>query len=148
MTKLILLFTIIPLIELWALIRLSHVLGSGLTILLIACTGTIGAILTKRQSTSVLKKINDSLAQGQIPADKLIDGLLILIGGVMLITPGILTDLAGFSCVLPVIRPKVKYLCKGKLEKLVETGRIQFFGSNTQENVNKDNTDNQQNQSN
>ncbi|MGM0370842.1 MAG: FxsA family protein, partial [Bacillota bacterium] len=76
MTKLILLFTIIPLIELWALIRLSRVLGGGLTILLIACTGTIGAILTKRQSTSVLKKINDSLAQGQIPADKLIDGLL------------------------------------------------------------------------
>lgn len=140
MAKLILLFTIIPLFELWALIRISHYLGGLVTILIVGCTGLAGAILTKKQSTSVLKKINNSLAQGQIPADKLIDGLLIFIGGIMLITPGILTDITGFCCVLPFTRPKVKYFTKGKLEKLVETGRVQFFGSN-KDNVEKNKED-------
>ena len=129
MAKLIILFTVIPLFELWALIRLSYYLGGLATVLLVGCTGLIGAILTKRQSTSILKEINDSLAQGEMPADKLIDGLLILIGGVMLITPGILTDLTGFSCVIPWTRPKVKYFTKDKLAKIIQTGKVQFFGS-------------------
>lgn len=133
MAKLIILFTVIPLFELWALIHLSNYLGGLFTVLLVGCTGLLGAIITKKQSTSVLKKINDSLAQGQIPADKLIDGLLIFIGGIMLITPGILTDIIGFCCVLPFTRPKVKYFTKDKLGKLVETGRVQFFGGSQED---------------
>lgn len=129
MAKLIILFTIIPLIELWALIRLSSYLGVLSTVLLVGCTGIIGAILTKRQSSSILTEINEALAQGQMPADKLIDGLLILIGGVMLITPGILTDLTGFCCVTPWTRPQVKYFTKDRLAKIIETGRIQFFSA-------------------
>ncbi|MGM0502495.1 MAG: FxsA family protein [Bacillota bacterium] len=138
--KLIFLFTIVPLIELWFLIRLSYSLGNITTVSIVACTGIIGAVVTKKQSLSVLKEINSSLAQGQIPADKLIDGLLILIGGVMLITPGVITDLCGFSCVLPWTRPKIKYFTKGKFKKLITSGQIHFFAADSED---KDKSDQQ-----
>ncbi|OCL26117.1 FxsA protein [Orenia metallireducens] len=143
MFKLILIFTVIPLIELTLLIRLSYHVGTLYTISLIATTGIIGAILAKKQGTSVVKKINQSLSQGEMPADSLIDGLLILIGSAMLVTPGLLTDFAGFSCIIPFTRKRVKFLMKGKLRKLITTGRVQFFSFNQQEEKTVDIVDNE-----
>ncbi|GAB6098362.1 hypothetical protein JCM16358_02410 [Halanaerocella petrolearia] len=133
MLKLAFLFTIIPLLELFCLIKISQYLGSLVAVGLVAITGIIGATLAKKQGAVVIKKINYSLAQGRMPADSVIDGLLILIGGVMLITPGLLTDLAGFTCILPFTRPYVKKLTKGRLKKLITTGKVQFFANDEQE---------------
>ncbi|MCK8817238.1 FxsA family protein [Natroniella sulfidigena] len=135
MLKLILLFTVIPLLELTLLIRLSHLWGTTSTILLVAITGIIGAKLTKLEGTSTISKINASLEQGKMPTDNLVDGLLILIGGAMLITPGLLTDLGGFSCIIPLTRSKIKILTKHRLSKLITTGRVQFSSNNSQEEV-------------
>ena len=131
MFKLILLFTIIPLLELSILIKLSYYLGTIFTISLVAITGIIGATLAKKEGNSTIKKINNSLSKGEMPTDKLVDGLLILIGGVMLITPGLLTDLGGFSCIIPFTRSKIKILTKHKLKRLIISDRVQFFAANT-----------------
>ncbi|TDX51633.1 FxsA family protein [Orenia marismortui] len=133
MFRLILLFTIIPLIELTLLIKMSYYMGIVYTISLVATTGIIGAFLAKKQGTSVLKEINHSLSQGIMPADRLIDGLLILIGSAFLITPGLLTDLVGFSCIIPFTRKRVKILTKGRLNKIISSGRFQFFSFNQEE---------------
>ncbi len=136
MFKLILLFTIIPLIELTLLIQISYHIGTASTVIIVAITGVIGAILSKKQGTDVLKKIRKSLAEGELPADNLIAGLLVLIGGIMLITPGLLTDLLGFSCIIPITRRKIKKLTQNNFNKLITTGRVQFFSFEKKEETN------------
>ncbi|AGB41280.1 protein affecting phage T7 exclusion by the F plasmid [Halobacteroides halobius DSM 5150] len=133
MLKLVILFTIIPLVELFLLIQISIHLSSWLAIGLVGITGMLGAGLAKKQGTAVIKKINYSLSQGRMPADSVVDGLLILIGGVLLITPGLLTDISGFACILPFTRPYIKKITKGRLKKLIATGRIQFFSKDSDE---------------
>lgn len=135
MLKLIFIFTIIPLAELFLLIQISHLLGTIFTISLVGITGLIGAFLAKRQGTSVLTKIRKSLDEGMMPADNLIDGVLILIGGVMLITPGIITDIGGFSCILPYTRKIVKRLTVKQLNRLITVGRFQFSTSGEDKKV-------------
>ncbi|WP_051412220.1 FxsA family protein, partial [Halonatronum saccharophilum] len=97
MFKLIFIFTIIPLIELALLVKMSNSFGLSFIITLVTITGLLGGALTKHQGKETINKINDSLAQNQLPADNLMNGLLVLIGGVLLITPGVLTDIGGFT---------------------------------------------------
>ena len=132
MIKLILLFTIIPLIELSIIFRISHVWGTLFAVTLIAATGLLGAAMTKRQGHTVLKEIKKALEQGLMPADRLIDGILILIGGVFLITPGIITDLVGFCCIIPFTRRKIKLLAKDQFSRLIQPGKFQFTPSENQ----------------
>lgn len=142
MLKLILLFTIIPLLELTLLIKLSNYFGIIVTLSLVTFTGIVGATLAKKQGSSVIKKINNHLAQGEMPTDSLVDGLLVLIGGVMLITPGLLTDIGGFSCIIPFTRSKIKVLTKNRLSKLITNSRVQFFTANNKKTKTVDVTDN------
>lgn len=134
MFKLVLLFTIIPLVELFLLIKISYYLGSLMAVGLVAITGIIGAGLAKHQGATVIRQINYSLSQGSMPADDLVNGLLVLIGGVLLVTPGLITDLAGFACILPFTRPLIKRITKDSLKKLITTGsRVKFFAPDEDE---------------
>ncbi len=133
MLRLILFFTIIPLLEITLLMKISQSFGIFYTVLLVGITGLVGAVLSKKQGTSVIIKIKESLNDGMMPANSLIDGLLILIGGILLITPGIFTDLGGFCCIIPFTRKKIKKLTKNKLNNLISTGTFQFSETNSQE---------------
>ena len=95
------LFATIPLIELALLIKVGSYIGIIPTIIIVGSTGVIGVSLAKNQGYKVVRKIKKSLEVGEMPTDDLIGGLLILIGGVMLLTPGIITDITGFSLILP-----------------------------------------------
>lgn len=99
--RLLLLFTVVPLIELILLVRLGSVIGVGPTILIVMCTGALGAWLARRQGLGILNRISDDLSAGRLPADALIDGLLILIAGALLLTPGLITDAVGFLLLVP-----------------------------------------------
>jgi UPF0716 protein FxsA len=101
MLKLLLLFTLMPLVEIWILIELGAVIGSWATILLIASTGFIGVFLARSQGFAVLYKMRKDMEAGLVPADQFFDGACILVGGALLITPGLLTDLLGFSLLIP-----------------------------------------------
>jgi len=103
-TKLLLLFTIVPIIEVYILIQLAEKTNWLTTILIVVLTGAVGAHLAKTEGLSIISKIKNDISRGNIPDRKVVEGLCILIGGVFLITPGILTDITGFTLIIPYTR--------------------------------------------
>lgn len=102
------LFTAIPMVELWLLFLLSSWMGIGTTIGLVLGTGFAGATLARWQGWQVIQRVQQQMQQGMLPAGALGDGALILVAGVLLITPGVLTDLIGLSLLVPLIRTLLK----------------------------------------
>ncbi len=105
---LILLFVSMPLIELWLLLRLAEAIELGPTILVVIMTGVVGASLARRQGLRTYMRVQSDLAAGRMPASEIVDGLLILVAGVVLITPGLMTDVFGFCLLVPPIRAVLK----------------------------------------
>ena len=108
----LILFITIPLVEIILLIWVSTRTHWSSTLMLVILTGAWGAYLAKSQGYSILARIQAETAAGRVPTAELIDGLLVLIGGIVLLTPGLLTDLVGFSLMVPgfraIIRERVK----------------------------------------
>lgn len=104
MFRVLLLIILFPLIELWILIEIGKVIGSGPTILLVIGTGLLGALLVRWQGFHILSEIRRELARGLLPGEKLFDGFCILLGGLLLLTPGLVTDLGGFLLLVPRTR--------------------------------------------
>lgn len=127
MAKLILLFTIVPLIELYLLFRVAEYIGGGATVLIVALTGFLGVILAKSQGLKVLKDSLLALSSGQMPAHNLLDGLFILLGGAFLLTPGLLTDALGFTLLFPITRKKYKEYAIKKLHRMIQSGNIFIY---------------------
>jgi len=120
-TKLLIPFVIVPVTELYILIEVGKKIGSLTTIGIIILTGIIGAYLVKSQGFMILKKIQNDLNEGIMPGDSLIQGAIILAGGILLLTPGFVTDIAGFIFLIPVSRNIVKkYLLKWLKGKIKE----------------------------
>ncbi|MBP2027675.1 UPF0716 protein FxsA [Acetoanaerobium pronyense] len=126
--KLILAFTVIPVIELWILIRLGSEIGILNTILIVFLTGVVGAFLAKKEGLGIVNRIRMDMSQGKMPADELINGLCVLVGGAMLLTPGIFTDLIGLSLVIPGTRNFIKTKIREKMKKGIESGTIIYYG--------------------
>jgi len=101
---LLLLFITIPIIEIYFLISVGKVIGVGWTLLLIVLTAIIGTQLLKHQGLHTLQKAQLMMQQGQMPAMALFEGLILLISGILLVTPGFFTDAIGFLCLIPVTR--------------------------------------------
>jgi UPF0716 protein FxsA len=127
MGRLFILFTLVPLIELALLIKLGQYLGALPTIFLVIITGGIGVFLAKDQGLMVLSKIQYDLQQGILPGDSLLDGLLVLVGSVLLITPGLITDIIGFLLLLPFSRTVVRKFLKIKLRNLIDEGKVNIY---------------------
>jgi UPF0716 protein FxsA len=120
-TKLLILFVIVPVTELYILIEVGKKIGSLTTIGIIILTGIIGAYLVKGQGFMILKKIQNDLNEGIMPGDSLIQGAIILAGGIFLLTPGFVTDIIGFIFLIPASRNIVKkYLLKWLKGKIKE----------------------------
>lgn len=122
--KLLLLFTVVPLVELWLLIEIGRLIGAWPTVLIVASTGFAGVWLARSQGLLTLFQIRSDLEQGIVPGDKLLDGLCILLGGAFLITPGLLTDLFGFSLLLPFSRRWIKEAGRRFLERRLLYGAL------------------------
>ena len=106
--KLLLLFIVVPLIELALILYLAHLTSLLFTLLLVILTGILGAWLARRQGWHTLQRIQSSLGAGQMPTDAVIDAVFILVAGAMLLTPGILTDALGFVLLIPAGRKFVR----------------------------------------
>lgn len=106
---LFLLFTLLPLIELSILIWIGGQTTWWLPILLVIVTGLVGSALSRWQGWRVMQRIQEELRTGQMPADAMIDAVLIFIAGLMLVTPGVISDLAGLLLLLPPSRSVVKH---------------------------------------
>jgi len=125
--RLLALFIFVPLLDLAILVRLGQALGFWPTIGLVVATGTVGAFLARSQGLRVVNGIRTEMSVGQIPSSRLLDGLLILIGGTLLLTPGLLTDLAGFLLLLPPSRGRLKEILRRRVERMVRSGTTSFL---------------------
>ena len=115
--KLLLLMTVVPAFELYLLIELGRWMGTLETVLLILVTGTVGAALAKREGLGVLQQLQIDARKGLPPANRLVEGLMVLVGGALLITPGVLTDLFGFTLIVPWSRVALAPHIKGWVMK-------------------------------
>ena len=127
MGRLFLLFTVVPLVELYLLIAVGRILGPVATIGLVLLTGAVGAWFARLEGARVIRRWQEAMARQQVPKDGVIDGFLIFIGGLMLITPGILTDIAGLSMVMPATRRLIAGVVRAWFERQIATGRVQVY---------------------
>lgn len=97
-------FLVVPIIEIYLLIQVGSVIGAIPTILLVIATAVIGAYLLRQQGLSTLSRFQSNLAAGVMPAKEMLEGILLLVGGALLMTPGFFTDAMGFLCLIPVSR--------------------------------------------
>jgi UPF0716 protein FxsA len=124
MGRLLLLFIVLPAIELALLIEIGQRIGTLETLALIVVTGIVGASMARSQGLRVIARVQEQLARGEMPADSLVDGLLILIASALLVTPGVLTDAFGFLCLTPGFRTVVKREVVRRFERAVLERRI------------------------
>ena len=98
---------IIPFAEIYLLLEVGSVIGAFPTIFLVVFTAALGAWLLRQQGFSTFRRFQESLSQGIIPAYEMIEGPIILLGGALLLTPGFITDVIGFACLVPSLRRKI-----------------------------------------
>jgi UPF0716 protein FxsA len=117
---LFLLFTVVPLVELAILIRIGQATEWWVPILFVIVTGIAGAALARWQGLRVYQRIREDTRAGRMPADALVDGFLILLAGILLVTPGLLTDVFGIAFLIPPVRALVKRGVKAWIKRNVE----------------------------
>ncbi len=98
---------IIPFAEIYLLLQVGSIIGALPTIFLVVFTAALGAWLLRQQGFATFQRFQASLAQGEIPAYEMIEGPIILLGGALLLTPGFITDMLGFACLVPSLRRKI-----------------------------------------
>lgn len=118
--RLLLLFTVVPLVELALLVQMGRLLGLAPTVALVVVTGALGAWLTRLQGLRVAATVQAELAAGRMPAGALVDGLLILIAGAVLLTPGLITDAVGFALLVPAVRRRVRSFLAERFRHRIE----------------------------
>ncbi len=106
--RLLALFTLVPLLELYLLFRVGEVIGVWPTVALVIFTGALGAFLTRIEGLRALRQVQIELQAGQVPTVALLDGMLIVVAGAVLLTPGLITDALGFFLLLPPGRRVVR----------------------------------------
>ncbi|NLW49319.1 MAG: FxsA family protein [Candidatus Brocadiaceae bacterium] len=126
--RLMLVMTLVPLTELLLLLRLADLLGFVPTVVLVVGTGVAGAALARAQGLRAVEGIRRKLEQGEMPADDLVHGLLVLVAGALLLTPGVMTDTVGFLLLVPPVRAAVAGWMKRRLSARLAGGRAFIHG--------------------
>jgi UPF0716 protein FxsA len=119
---LVLLFIVVPIAELALLIQVGQLIGVWWTILLLIADAILGSWLLKTQSRAAWRRFNEALANGRVPHREVIDGVLVIFGGVLLLTPGFITDIFGLLFLFPPTRVLLRGL-------LVRRGALKLVGS-------------------
>jgi UPF0716 protein FxsA len=118
--KLFLAFTLVPFIEIYLLIKIGGQVGAFNTILIVILTGLLGASLARLEGIKTMTKVRDSLNRGDLPAEEMLDAMLIFVAGVVLLTPGFLTDLTGLALLVPKLRFWFKRWLRKKFDEWLE----------------------------
>ena len=121
--RLFLLFTLIPVIELALLVEVGGRIGVAPTIAVVLGTGAAGAWLARSQGLRALQRLQEAVRTAQFPGEEIFDGILILAGGLLLLTPGFLTDILGFCALVPGSRYLLKTLVKSRVRGRMQNPR-------------------------
>jgi UPF0716 protein FxsA len=126
--KLFLALTLIPLVEIYLLIKIGSHLGAFNTIFIVILTALLGAWLARLEGGKTMTKVRESLNRGELPAEEMLDAMLILVAGILLLTPGFVTDLAGLGILVPQIRNGFKRWLRRKFDEWVSSGKLRNSG--------------------
>ena len=126
MATLFLFFVLVPIAELYVLISIGSMIGVLPTIALVIVTAMAGAYLAHMQGLSVMLRVRENLAQGFMPAEDLLDGLLIFLAGMALVVPGLITDAAGLLILFPLTRNLFKQWLRIKFDAWREDPNVQI----------------------
>ena len=121
--KLFLAFTLIPFCEIYLLIKIGNYLGAFNTILIVIVTGFLGAYLAKLQGIKTMMRVRESLNRGELPAEEMLDALLIFVAGIVLLTPGFITDVAGIGILVPNTRSWFKRWLRKKFDRWISENK-------------------------
>lgn len=125
MGKFFLIFALIPVAEIYVLVSVGSVIGVLPTIGLVLGTALVGAYLAREQGMAIVLRIRESLAQGYMPAEEVLDGLLVFLAGMGLLAPGFLTDLLGLLILFPVTRGMFKRWLREKFDQWRQNPNVQ-----------------------
>jgi UPF0716 protein FxsA len=114
-------------VELALLIKIGTFIGIFNTVILIIVTALVGAYMVKMEGLNVLYRFRENIVRGILPSEEFFDGILILIAGALLITPGILTDFMGFLFVFPPSRGIIKFWIKNYIKRRIESGNFHIY---------------------
>jgi UPF0716 protein FxsA len=117
---LVAIFIIVPVVELYVILKVGDAIGAVWTILLLAADSVLGSLLLRAQGRSVWRRFNDALGAGRMPHREVMDGVLVIFGGAFLITPGFLTDVVGLLLLIPPTRAVVRRMLVRRLGRRVE----------------------------
>lgn len=118
--RLLVLFTIVPIVEITLLVLLHDAVGFWVTFGTVCTTAILGTVLTRWQGTAALRRIKETLAGGQLPGEEILDGVLVLLAGATLITPGVLTDTVGLLLLVPAVRKPIREYAKRRAVKWLD----------------------------
>lgn len=124
---LVIVMIVVPALEIWGLFQIGKLIGGWQTFAMIILTGFIGAWMARREGRRVWEYAQYQLRSGQMPADAILDGICIFAGGLLLLTPGFLTDVLGFLLVFPLSRPVFKAWILILIKKYWSNGNVQLF---------------------
>jgi UPF0716 protein FxsA len=127
--KLLLLFTVVPIVELYLLISIGQLLGAVPTLAIVLVTGLIGAGLAKHEGIRVLRTWQGALARGEVPQEGVVSSLLVLVGGVLLVTPGVLSDIVGLALLIPGTRRAVARMIQRRVQERFEIHTVHSLGA-------------------
>ena len=132
MGRFMLLIVLVPLLELYILIKIGGYLGAFQTIALVVITALLGLVLARFEGLRTLQQIRQNLSQGIVPAEEMVDGVLIFVGGIFLIIPGVLTDLFALVLLIPYSRTRFKRWLRRRFDRMIAAGnvRLQYYGRN------------------
>ena len=141
MRFLLLLFIIVPIMEMVVLIEVGSVIGSLPTIGLVVMTAVIGLWLFRLEGLATFQRVQERLAQGELPETELLEGIMLLVGGALLLTPGFVTDTFGFVCLIPVLRrPLAGWILRQGFARMVRTGTPPGFENRPPDNKRRGHT--------
>lgn len=126
LVRLAVLFVVVPVLELVILFRLGQAVGFLPTVGLVLFTGFAGAALARAEGLRVLFQFQRELLGGRVPGQALLDGISVLLGGALLLTPGILTDVAGIALLFPPSRRWIQRWARARLEAGLESGSVRI----------------------
>ena len=133
LAKLFILFTVIPAIDLYLLIKIGGIIGAGPALAIAVGVGLVGAWLARREGVRVLREWQAAVVRGEMPREGVTSSLLVLVGGVFLIAPGFLTDIVGLLLLIPPTRRLVAGWLAAWAQKRLEAHTVEMVGGATDE---------------
>jgi UPF0716 protein FxsA len=110
-------FVVVPLVELYVILKVGDAIGIGWTLLILVADSVLGSALLKSQGRAVWRRFNEAVQAGRVPHGEIIDGVLIIFGGAFLITPGFVTDVFGLLFLLPPTRAAIRRVARRTIER-------------------------------